>query len=593
MSNKKLAIVFVFSFLFGIFLIGNVLGAISYCCEKTKVADDGSGGAWCVGSESPDTECADTGCGVDGTEECAITPTACISTSYCKFGTCVDKRDGECITNVAQGACPTKKGSWFDLSPGEIPQCQLGCCAIGEQAAFVTQKKCTNFASLYGIETHFQQNIQNEISCIASAFPAAKGACVFEREFETTCKMTTRSDCSSISEAEFHEGFLCTAEDLATNCAVTDKTTCVEGKDEVFFLDSCGNIANMYDKDMIQKSATGQVSYNSENEYGELYWKTISAPKCTLTRDVEGKITNAKDCGDCNYYEGSTCKKYDRSKDGTKPEYGDNVCRDLGCKFDNDGDGTEEPYLHGETWCASSGIAKGTKFLDVTGGDLSRTGINDEYSKNANLPGSRYFRMVCYNGEVTVEPCADRRAEVCIQSERDILRNDGTVARENFKSAVCRVNAWQGCVAQNNSEDCENAQERDCQWIGGNPIKNGPFGIKLPCDPSSEGCITEGGKCVPLVAPGFDFWGEEEGINDASAICGLASTTCTAEYSKKLTGSWEQENGEECFDGGRDYIPSWGTNQNNMCVSLGDCKGSVAGQTAFEKVLNYLRVAGS
>ena len=33
---------------------------------------------------------------------------------------------------------------------------------------------------------------------------------------------------------EFHEGFLCSAQELGTNCAMTEKTTCVEGEDEVF-----------------------------------------------------------------------------------------------------------------------------------------------------------------------------------------------------------------------------------------------------------------------------------------------------------------------------------------------------------------------
>ena len=110
----------------------------------------------------------------------------------------------------------------------------------------------------------------------------------------------------------------------------------------------------------------------------------------------------------------------------------------MSCEYDG------EEYEHGETWCAS------------------QQGTND------NLPGSRYFRMVCYNGDVSVEPCADFRQETCIES--DI---------EGFSTAACRVNKWRDCVAQTNKKDCENKDRRDCKWVDG---------------------------CVPDAAPGFDFW---------------------------------------------------------------------------------------
>ena len=557
MGIKMTKKIFIFGLvlLFGIFLIGFSSAAISHCCEKR------TDGAWCVDSSAG--ECATTGCGEDGTQTCLMEPTACISTSYCALGTCVDKDSGDCIRNTPQSRCDIGPRSFWDVrDPSEIPQCQVGCCSIGDQASFVTQTKCKNFATLYSIETHFQLNIQDEISCIATATPDAKGACVFERDFDTTCRMITKSECQEIEASTFHRDFLCTAEDLATNCAPTKKTTCVEEKDEVFFLDSCGNLANVYNSGLYENKQ---------------YWTKISEPNCDVKFSDVASENTAGTCGNCNYFNGSTCKTYNRIEDGTpSPTYGDNICRDLNCEFEFNGQSgiqSEEKFLHGETWCANS---SGTTFLNVTGGDLIRTGIDGTYSLDTNLPGSRYFRMVCYNGEVTVEPCADRRAEVCVQSKREI--SGSSAITRQYRSAICRANAWQDCYVQD-STTCEDSTVRDCQLIKNGIYENGTIRYT----------------CVPLVSPGFDFWVNGSGASD---ICGLATTTCTAKYSRKLDiggdwkGDWEQESGKECFGGGesRNYKSSWGTDQKQRCAALGDCQGTFSEHDTFTKIQNYLRV---
>ena len=120
-----------------IFLAGGVFAEISYCCEKTLVESDGTGGAWCV--DASESECDSS---------FSMEPTACISTSYCKSGTCVNKIDGECIENTPQRGCDEEFGFWVEGKPEDIPQCQLGCCFVGDQAAFVTLTKCKSFASL-------------------------------------------------------------------------------------------------------------------------------------------------------------------------------------------------------------------------------------------------------------------------------------------------------------------------------------------------------------------------------------------------------------------------------------------------------------
>jgi hypothetical protein len=127
---------------------------------------------------------------------------------------------------------------------------------IGDQAAFVTQTRCKRMATIYGLEVDYRTDIGNEFQCIASAYSEVQGACVFEQEFEKNCKISSKRECMNMqtagTETEFFEGKLCTDSKLGTVCAKTKKTTCVDGRDEVFFVDSCGNLANVYDASLIE-----------------------------------------------------------------------------------------------------------------------------------------------------------------------------------------------------------------------------------------------------------------------------------------------------------------------------------------------------
>ncbi len=470
--NEKILILFV-----GILLVATFVSAeTSYCCERLI------SGAWC--QNAPESSCDNN---------YRVVPTSCESTSYCKLGTCIDSEEGTCIENTPQKVCEDSKGVWYDKDSDEVPQCNLGCCILGDQAAFVTKTRCKRLSSLYGLETNFRDDINGEFQCIASATSEVKGACVFDREYERTCLILTKKECAEMqiaNKTEFYEGRLCSDETLNTNCGPSEKTTCVEGKDEVYFLDTCGNIANIYDASKINDKE---------------YWAKIKDKSESC--NYGSSNANSATCGNCDYYLGSTCKDYKLNKGNRKPTYGTNVCQDLSCEYNG------KKYEHGETWCAES---KGSE---------------------DNLPGSRYFRMICYNGEVSVEPCADFRQEICIESEI-----------EGFSTAACRVNRWQDCVSQGNSKDCENEDRRDCIWLG------------------------KGQGCVPKYAPGFNFW--ESG--DAESICSQANMECEVVYEKTLGGDKKCVSGCECIS------DSWKSKMNQMCVSLGDCGSST----------NYIGIKG-
>ena len=508
-------------------------GEISYCCEKTTE------GAWCQ-SVNDVSECA-TGSGLN-----APVPTSCESTSYCAIGTCINRLEGTC-SDSPQGSCESNGGTWDPRDQDEIAQCQPGCCLIGDQAAFVTQANCNRQSSLYNLNINFRKDIKNQEQCLALAFPQARGACVFDDGLTRKCEMLTNAECrareeksSSGTTIEFHQGLLCSAESLETQCGPTERTTCVEDKDEVYFVDSCGNLANIYDADKADDTN---------------YWTEIVGKAESCGIDSESGNANSKTCGNCDYLSGSTCKAYKRGDASrTQPEIGENICADLGCSYNG------KKYEHGESWCATS----------------------EGFSSSS--PGSESYRMVCYNGETTVEECPAFREQVCLEEE----------ITEDFTTASCVVNRFRDCFIQDNREDCEDIERRDCKWLVGETNnffrddtdyknkyvlnKSGDNLIsvedyleqELEASTSPFTITTEqtGASCVPNYAPGFKFWEDEN-----RTMCQLADDVCLVKYEKGLLTGFGWDCKENCWcvqdDGSIDE--DWLGNRRNLCTGLGDC----------------------
>ena len=503
MKKQHLFIFLGIALVFTIFLINFSSSALSYCCEKTVTTSDGSGGAWC--QNAAELECNPL---------FKKAPTSCESTSYCKLGTCINSQEGTCSENTPQIVCENNGGVWSDEPVENLGQCQLGCCAIGDQTAYVTQTRCKRLSSLYGLETNYRTDINSELECIITSQPDVKGACVFTREYERTCSMITKKECQEFEasadkeDIEFYEETLCSDETLGTNCGPSKKTTCVEGDDAVYYLDTCGNIANVYDSAKIEDKE---------------YWSTIYSKEESCGYYSLNGNANSDSCGNCDYYFGSTCKDYTILDESSRPDVGNYICADLSCEYNND------VYEHGETWCGTN---------------------NDNGLEKYNIPGTTYYRYVCYNGEVTLEPCADYRQEYCVQEEIEIEGRD-----DSYSVAACVINRWQNCFNQDNLDGCENADERDCTWIEGRRY-----------DGEEREEENEQGYCIPTVAPGFDFWQADTSAKDT---CGLASDSCTVTYIDKLLSTEKIESGEECLEA------EWKQDHENMCITLGDCGYSV------------------
>ena len=484
--------------------------AFNVCCEKTN------NGAWC--QNSLEDSC---------NQIYRKTPTSCEATSFCKPGCCIDTDEGICSANTPERVCEETSGTWLDDSVCNVPQCSLGCCILGDQASFVTLTRCKKLSTEFGLKTNFRRDIIDELSCIQIAHSAERGACVFESEGVRTCSMTTRGTCETggrnVSAGEFFVGFLCSADELGTDCGPTEKTTCLEGKDEVYFLDSCGNPTNIYDADKV-------FSKNAA------YWQKIVRKSESCNPD-EGNI-NSKSCGNCNYLGGSICGKGDA-------ETGDFFCRDLNCYDTINGN----DYKNGESWCMYQ----------------SETGLGKD------SVGSRHFRHICIHGEEVIEPCADFRNEVCFEEK---------VQGVDFIEAGCRVNRWQDCLDQFDEESCLNTDKRECYWeegfhYEGSPVE-GPEGQQTQLGEAEEdvenpnvGILNEGFICLPNVPPGLKFW--EEG--DAQSTCALGSSRQLVLFEK--TFFEEVFGGEEaigtCIENCEPLTDQWVSRMNDICVSLGDC----------------------
>ena len=496
MINKKIILLLV-STLVLISLVSFNVSAANVCCEKTIT------GFYC--QDTTKDQCA---------SNAKVADTACASTSFCKPGTCFNSLQGTCLSNTPENVCENNGGSWSLLSP---PSCNLGCCILGDQASFVSMTRCKYLSAQLGLTTNFNKGITSETQCVLQVQNQDKGACVYDSDYQRTCKFTTRSECSSSvngtsTKGEFFKDKLCTAEELGTNCAWSKKTSCAPGKDGVYFLDTCGNLANVYDSTKIPTT----TNLNASGDAIKDYWTNVKTTDQSC--NPNGNNADSKSCGNCNYLSGSYCRA--SSVVNKNANYGDYICANLNCDSTTAG-----AKKHGESWCSYSNAGK--------------SGAGGSAGTGVNAVGSRFYKHICINGEEVVEQCADYRQEECVQSSINI----GTTV---FSQAACRANRWQDCTSQDNKEDCTNSDTRDCLWWDGIELASGN---------------SNGGSCIPKNAPGLNFWNG----TSAKTSCSSGSYTCTVTMETDLFG------GETCKSGCECLTNDWEKQRISICESMGDC----------------------
>ncbi len=260
------------------------------------------------------------------------------------LGCCFDSSIGTCSPNTYSSDCSGEDAYWSeDATCQSSSHCTEGCCILGTSTGYMTSRLCELEAESRGFDFDWRQMSEQE--CAEQGNSLDKGACLYIGEYENDCVFTTSSQCNT---NEFNPGMLCTAEELNTKCERTEKTTLVEGKEGIYYLDSCGNIANIYDSS----------KYNNED-----YWTYVVSEEDSC--GYEERIANSKTCGNCNFEYGSIGRERENFA-----EYGNYYCADLDCGVV---DGKERK--NGDSWCVTDA---GGQFNEISGDvPLFTQGVNE------------------------------------------------------------------------------------------------------------------------------------------------------------------------------------------------------------------------
>ena len=501
-----LLIISIFAFSYIVYETSRELGVVSAqedfslrCCPETN---DGN---ICQDVPSDYEECKDS-----------LLPTSCEQVSSCKLGCCFDEQEGLCSSNSPKQRCEQDTGKLKDNSACNILECRLGCCVLGNEAQYITENRCEKLSSFHGSEFDYRQEV-SELECLNTGKTQTQGACVLEVEdngnIVKSCEFTTQQKClqRTGNSLNFYENSLCTNPELKTICQPTKNTVCAEGKDEVYFVDSCGNIANIYDSTKVDDKD---------------YWSKVVSKGNSCS--VQGK-----NCGNCNYPE-NKCFKYRQGED-EKLEHGDFTCRNLNCEdapdmIDALGKLIEKKdRKNGESWC-----------------------VYDSYiGEGKDVVGSRHFKYYCYEGEVKNEPCADFRQEICTESKDDSLTN-----------AECRINRWRECLDINSmTESSEkkidyNEMIQECEGTLDCYVQNTDVDEQFKFS-----------MCIPQYPTGFDLNDNLRG-ELAKQTCAMASQDCIVVYVKTMSG-WKCALNCDCESS------KFTQQMNDLCIGLGDCGGYI------------------
>ncbi len=414
-------------------------------------------------------------------ELCAVAPlpTKCEQVADCKLGCCFDPIEGLCTTKSSKKKCESDGGEWNDDINCLTSECQKGCCVLGSNVQFVTETRCEMLSLREGFEKNFKGDLTTEIECLALAANQFKGACILQG----ACGIKTEAECLS-NGGDFHKDYLCSHPNLETECERQTSVNCVEGKDEIYWFDSCGNQENIYSSDK-------DASWNN----GKILTKEQSC-------NSDSANVNSEDCGNCNYFLGSVCSET-RSGE-THIKEGNFVCKSMNCV---DEKGKERH--NGESWCVYD----------------SSIGEVDSPSRGmiaSDAVGSRHWKRYCIDGEVKIEPCADYRGAVCAQS---VIEEDG----QTFSIASCVANEAFLCLGYNENQD---TMEKNCNENKHCMIKN------INVDSYFKFDI-----CVGRYPRGFNLRDSSE---SSDLICSMANQRCTVIYVKDWKGRWHCKKNCNC-----------------------------------------------
>lgn len=175
----------------------------------------------------------------------------CSQTQFCGNVCCYQENSGVCSRNVPLSTCINSGGSVIQDASCNVPQCEVGCCEIGNSYRLTTEQQCqsltSSYPSLEGVD-NFNENIQNEQICLEQGRLQDEGCCIGDAG---TCSFTSRELCGSSNldanngKEGFYKNTYCSSEILTacSECQPQAKKGCFD--DNVYWLDSCGNRENI------------------------------------------------------------------------------------------------------------------------------------------------------------------------------------------------------------------------------------------------------------------------------------------------------------------------------------------------------------
>lgn len=562
--------------------------------------------------------------------------------SECAIGICYEPDEGICQSGANGGGVPRRTcgpelgGEWYEFGDDEVVDlCRVGCCILGDEANLGTQRECEKQAEENGIsldeeDAEFRPDLTNEFACINSARPFIEGACIIpivgDPEGKNDCRFTNFDECLEItgSAESFYSDTLCSHPELNTNCLKQDTTSCVEGLEEVYWLDSCRNKENIFNSDL-DRSWNGGIVLPKEQS-------------CAVG-NANDPIANQATCGNCNTLRSTFCgEKIGETDLGPAQEIPeqDFVCRDMGCYDKNFLGGWERQREHGESWCAYNsqiGMAGpdsigGIGFTSFLPANPLANLLGGEHS--TDTPGSRHFRVICQYGERITSACDDNRNAICVETQTpqgvntdfidpdsvnndlqgffdSLINNPGEILfGGTYSQASCRPNRYAECYNYNPDQD----EARLIGMAGESSGKILEAKLDLTCGFDSDcfvkkvdltdqsGDTFKFGICAPRYPPGSELSTEE---GNQVAACNLGTKVCTAVFVKEESGpfgaavgavEWVCKSNCDCIEGDEpdsaEASEEFIKEMNELCISLGDCGnhvnyvGQVGGTKGFK-----------
>jgi len=481
------------------------------CCEKT------TGGETCRYTTA---DKCDSSFDVGSFQKCE-------DTTFCKPGCCVSP-EGTCSRQVSKGACENAGDlyQWDVDATCSMEKCQKGCCVLGGvECAFTTDRRCADMTSAFeGLEKDFRDAVGSEAECIDVCKQADDGCCA---RSDGTCQRTTRAACGledGVGGDGFYKDVFCSNDQLKCDPKCVPHgggKHCVEGLEDVYWFDSCGNREEGVTDTIEWSENLPQKNGDCDYARGTICSEKLDAAHTTAyCKSVNCKKSDLE------------TEKYSQNTYTTYPELGAN----------------DRARYNGESWCV----------------------YDSKPGPGMDTVGSRHWRHICVNGEEVVEPCRDFREEICTQLDIENIPPDASLYRESG----CVPNTGKSCSTECNTakeseteaektaatradKKCCESPSRNCQWQWADEPKNTT------------------GICMASIPPGIQFWEDAEGNVDeeAKAVCNAWSTEEKAYWQENAVRFVDAEGNRrwDCTSRCEMYTAEYLNANNLLCNTAGDC----------------------